>query len=246
MTKLFLTVLSRFKCFSCGLLRCFYYGSIERYREGRILKSNSDSLRIWAETESEANAFDPTGWSWSKLWMDMHVNDRYNLSLGARDIDLWSCSNSSRRRRRLQSQDTSFIIQIGNFSIDFMPPNVTYDGCNDTVQQLIDDACQVARDEQAVCCNIVGSTLCDQLQENCEFDVCVAIEGDIDFIELEANLSISGAIELMCDLPSDERQENLDNLIPQPGFETFAPTSNPTTTAPTTSPSIAPTVARFI
>ena len=198
----------------------FYYTAIGG-ATGILLDSNGDSRTIYDEYSTNANIYDPSGWSWGKFYMDTHVLNKYNNNAE----DPWLSCSKRRRRRILSSRRNLLIVTVGNYTFDFTPPNITSPTCNPALQTQIDTACQTARDKQSICCSLIGTSICDQIQKNCELDVCVSIAGDMDLIALQINETVTQSIQSVCNLAKNGNIpiiEDPDNLV------TAAPTSAPT------------------
>eukprot|EP01083_Nonionella_stella_P256887 879898_1 len=109
----------------------------------------------------------------------------------------WGVSYCSRMRRRLSGSygDDQYLPDVGD---DF-----TYvEPCDSYIAQITVDLCQTARDNAVTCCDLIGSTFCDELQETCEIDACVVSGTDSSVIDTAVEKLFTAAIDLACNIPN--------------------------------------------
>eukprot|EP01084_Bolivina_argentea_P291646 501261_1 len=117
---------------------------------------------------------------------------------------------------------------------NYIPPQnidaniVNIDPCDEGIIQMVTDGCELARNSHIDCCNQIGGTYCDELQSDCEYDVCVMAEGQ--------SALINDLIEEMFIIPVVETCNDcvgcfdLINIIEAPQVPTWNPTLSPTST----------------
>ena len=68
--------------------------------------------------------------------------------------------------------------------------------------------CAIARAQQTRCCAILTDAVCDELQDDCEVDVCIMSTvngvGNSSLIDGYVNSTLTASIEGACDIPGVE------------------------------------------
>eukprot|EP00486_Rosalina_sp_Unknown_P008991 CAMPEP_0201591830 /NCGR_PEP_ID=MMETSP0190_2-20130828/189888_1 /ASSEMBLY_ACC=CAM_ASM_000263 /TAXON_ID=37353 /ORGANISM="Rosalina sp." /LENGTH=539 /DNA_ID=CAMNT_0048050315 /DNA_START=179 /DNA_END=1798 /DNA_ORIENTATION=- len=133
---------------TCGLCGDFKYKS--EPAKGKLLTCEGQ-LADFKATDSEfwenTISYDTGGLGWAKSICDV---------------------TGRRRRRRLQlGSDIVYTPTLPDNLIITNP-------CNSSIEALTTISCQTARDNAAECCDILGSDVCDSLQEDCAYDACVS------------------------------------------------------------------------
>eukprot|EP01084_Bolivina_argentea_P139534 245457_1 len=184
-------------------------------------KRSQSSGPLYMETCSGGFVSYAAGWAASNAFAyDVNANT-------------WAVDYCSRRRRLSGTDFVEYVPDVGD---DF-----TYvDPCDASIAQTVVDSCQTARDAATTCCDLIGATFCDELQESCEFDACVASGTDTTVIDAKVAELFTGAVDLACIIPDvaglfDESRIISDTVIDEYVFPTEMPSSSPTisTDAPT-------------
>jgi len=94
--------------------------------------------------------------------------------------------------------------------------------CDDDVRDQVIAKCQAARDAQATCCSNIGGTFCDELQADCEIDVCIVATDDASVMDDFIKMEFSGTVIAEC----QTQKENVNGWrfnIEIPDYETMEP-----------------------
>eukprot|EP01083_Nonionella_stella_P174389 604371_1 len=134
----------------------------------------------------------------------------------------WEVNYCSQTRRRLSGTSGEYTPDIGDFT--YVEP------CDSSIEQQVAESCQTARDNAVTCCDLIGGTLCDELQESCEFDVCVVAGTDTSVIDETVAMLFTAAVDLACEIPNiaylfDEDRVIADTVIAEFEFPTATSTS---------------------
>eukprot|EP01083_Nonionella_stella_P143310 445179_1 len=106
------------------------------------------------------------------------------------------------------------------------PAEPIVDPCADeTLQAAVITECQTARDANTACCDIIG--ICDELQTDCEVDVCVAVNGNLTAIPYAAQEIFGDSIDLICNLRDAAEVFSENKTVASPSAPTpVEPTPN--------------------
>ena len=73
------------------------------------------------------------------------------------------------------------------------------DECNPDIEAEVIAKCQQARDEMETCCRNIGGSFCDNLQDECDIDVCIAATDDYSTMDDLIYSEFTEDVETECD-----------------------------------------------
>eukprot|EP01084_Bolivina_argentea_P072490 131624_1 len=175
-------------CYKCYI--CGLFGDFQSNTPTNMQRCDgSDQTYTGDWTQHAPAAYDMNGWGWEKEYVKTNCPIDANLP------------------RRLQNNEYQIAI----------PDEFVYiDPCPSRIKSRIENECQIARNKESKCCNIIGKDVCDALQiGNCNVDVCVAVIGNETQVNInnQINALFVQAIQLLCTLPGAEMYFDINNLI---------------------------------
>eukprot|EP01083_Nonionella_stella_P151549 484387_1 len=129
-------------------------------------------------------------------WNAHHTPEAY-------DIDGWTWEKSYVKNSCASTYDIT-----NNNGNDFE----YVDACDPTIKLDVEAQCQATRNAESACCALLGSTVCDELQEDCNYDACVAAEGDSTQIAGAVADIFTAALDVACSIPDIAEQFNPGNM----------------------------------
>merc|ERR1719474_1202706 len=71
--------------------------------------------------------------------------------------------------------------------------------CDEDVATEVIAKCQAARDAQATCCRNIGGEFCDELQDDCDIDVCIMASDDYDQLDALIESEFTAEVQAECE-----------------------------------------------